>query len=75
MDMNLGKLQKTVKDREAWRAEVCGSQSQTRRGNWTTILFTIFMILYKLLNHLYVNVFIYIQHRDDKSFPQSLCEN
>ena len=26
MDMNLGKLQKTVKDREAWPAAVMGSQ-------------------------------------------------
>ena len=25
MDMNLGKLQETVKDREAWRAAVCGA--------------------------------------------------
>ena len=30
MDMGLGKLQEMVKDREAWRAAVMGSQSQTR---------------------------------------------
>ena len=31
MDMNLGKLQKTVKDREAWSAAVHGvAQSQTQ---------------------------------------------
>ena len=38
MDMNLGKLQKMVKDREAWRAAVHGvAKRQTRLGNWTTI--------------------------------------
>ena len=29
VDMNLSKLQEIVKDREAWRAAVCGRQSQT----------------------------------------------
>ena len=34
MDMNLGKLQEMVMDREAWRAPVHGvSKSQTRRSN------------------------------------------
>ena len=34
MDMNLSKLQKTVKDREAWRAAVHGvAKSQTRLSN------------------------------------------
>ena len=34
MDMNLGKLQKMVKDREAWRAAVHGvAKSQTQLGN------------------------------------------
>ena len=32
MDMNLGKLQKTVKDREAWRAEVCGVAESDMTG-------------------------------------------
>ena len=36
MDMNLGKLQETVKDREAWRATVLGlTKSQTQLGDWT----------------------------------------
>ena len=37
MNMNLGKLQEMVKDREAWRAAVHGvAKSWTRLSNWTT---------------------------------------
>ena len=37
MNMNLSKLQETVKDREAWRAAVHGvAKSWTRLSNWTT---------------------------------------
>ena len=37
IDMNLGKLQEIVKDREAWCAIVHGvAKSQTQRGYWTT---------------------------------------
>ena len=36
-DMNLGKLQEMVRDREAWHAAVHGvAKSQTWLGNWTT---------------------------------------
>ena len=39
MDMSLSKLRETLKDREAWRAEVHGvTKSQTRLSNWTTPL-------------------------------------
>ena len=38
MDMNLGKLQEVVRDREAWHAAVHGvSKRQTRLGNWITM--------------------------------------
>ena len=37
MDMNLSKLQETVKDREAWNATVHGvTKSQTHLNNWTS---------------------------------------
>ena len=38
MDMNLGKLLKMLRDREAWRAAAHGvAKSRTQLGNWTTI--------------------------------------
>ena len=37
MDMNLGRLQEMVRDREAWCAAVHGiAKSRTRLGDWTT---------------------------------------
>ena len=43
MDMSLSKLQDIVKDREPWRAIVCGvAKNQTQLSNWTT---TIAMVL------------------------------
>ena len=33
MDMSLGKLQETVKDREAWCVAVCGQDSATEQTN------------------------------------------
>ena len=39
MEMNLGKLQETVKDREAWHGAVHGvAKCQTGLGDWKTIL-------------------------------------
>ena len=37
MDTNLGKVQETVRDREAWRAAAPGvTRSWTRHRDWTT---------------------------------------
>ena len=37
LDMNFGKVQEMVRDREAWQAAVHGvAKSWTRLGNWTT---------------------------------------
>ena len=49
MDVNLGKFQEMVKDREAWRAEVHGvGKSWTRLDNWTAVLL-VSGVLYKRL--------------------------
>ena len=53
LDMNLGKLQEMVMDRETWRAVVHGiAKSQTQLGNWTAttvwIYYTLFIQFIKL---------------------------
>ena len=45
MEVNLSKLQETVKDREAWYAAVHGvTKSWTGLNNWTTAVYTFHMI-------------------------------
>ena len=54
MDMNLSKLQETVKDREAWHAADHGvTKSWTWLGNWTTTR-TIFLAYSVLLSWLHL---------------------
>ena len=44
MNMNLGKLQEMMRDREAWRASIHGvAKSQAWLGNWTTTLILWFL--------------------------------
>ena len=51
-DMNLGKLQKMVRDREAWCAAVRGvSKSQTQLSDWTTTLYCIWSLLFQSWAH------------------------
>ena len=48
-DMNLGKLQEMVRDREAWSAAVHGvAKSQTQLGNWTTMFIAELFITAKI---------------------------
>ena len=54
MDMNLGKLQDMVRDREAWHAAVHGvARSQTQLDDWTTTFWLILCVLQinKKLDH------------------------
>ena len=57
MDMNLGKLQELVMDREAWHAVLHGvTKSQTWLSDWTELIFLflqmpLFLIEGKLLHN------------------------
>ena len=49
MNMNLGKLPETMKDRKAWHAAVHGAaKSQTQLGNLTTTTTRLYSRLYDL---------------------------
>ena len=62
IDMNLSKLPEVVKDREAWRAAVCGvTKSRTQLGDWTSVRSYLYVLkcikfLKKLLHHRYIQV-------------------
>ena len=50
MDMSLGKPQKIVRDREAWRPAVHGvAKSWTRLSNWTAANLTLFFSVFPLI--------------------------
>ena len=50
MHMNLGKLQEMVRDREAWRAAICGiEKSWTWLGNWTPTTIVLAALDWKVL--------------------------
>ena len=66
MDMNLGKLQEIVRNREAWRATVHGvAKSQTRLGDWTTT--TTNAVEYYLAiknNEILIHAIIWMNHKN-----------
>ena len=50
MHMNLGKLREMVRDREAWRAAICGiEKSWTWLGNWTPTTIVLAALDWKVL--------------------------
>ena len=66
MDMNLSKLQETVKDKEAWRVVVHGvSRSWTWLRDWTTtlpalyLIICMFLLTWKVYNYWYVLILIH----------------
>ena len=52
MDMNLGKLQEMVKDREAWRAAVHGVTKSQTLGGWTATTMCLFNAIIKVTKFL-----------------------
>ena len=61
MDMNLGRLQEMVRDREAWHAIVHGvAKSQTQLGNCPLASKFVITLIYTVYSELEGKVFFYI---------------
>ena len=61
MDMNLGRLQEMVRDREAWHAIVHRvAKSQTQRGNCPLASEFVIALIYTVYSELKGKVFFYI---------------
>ena len=65
MNMNLGKLRKMVRDREAWRAAVHGvTKSWTQLGDWATAA----TWLIKQFSNLFGNEFLHTCSTEENLF-------
>ena len=72
MDMNLGKFQETVRDREAWCAAVHGAvKSQTWLGDWTTTETTVVFLIFWHISTLFsiMSAAVYSSTNSVQRFP------
>ena len=61
VNMNLSKLWKTVKDREAWYAAIHGVEKcQTRLSDCTTTMETMLSVYWRIKKKNYIYIYLYI---------------